>query len=233
MTARIETSIEAFAELVAELDDPFADRASTLAAVGLDETSFARVRERWISALEASADAPDGAGKRFGDAYEHAARRIEAKQTPLLVPKGMQHFADLASTQPAFVAPGERALPFDPGAKPVFAASEARIPAPRGSRDVTDLRGTQPAFVAPRGPTLPFQATPVLSLEQYASLHVELSMYPAKALSILSRYRLDEEQRRRVEAYWQERMQFDAEVQEAWKDACDTFRAWLEARRGG
>jgi len=259
MRARIETSIEAFAELVATLDDPFADRASALAAQNLDETGFARVRERWASKLEAAAEAPDGDGKRFGDAYEHASRRIEATRRrekvpeaqeakepkrldalpaiaddlPPLVPKGMLHFADLGSQQPAFVAPRGKALPFDPSAKPALSESEAQALVPKGMRGFKDLGGTEPSAAAPRGPTLPFRASPPLSLEQYASLCVELSMSPAQAPSILSRYRIDEEQRRRVEDYWREQMQSDAEVREAWNKACKTFRAWLEGQRGG
>jgi len=326
MNPRIETSVEAFAALMARLDDPFVDRATVLAASGLDEAGFERVRERWYRALEAAADERGGVGKRFGDAYEHALRRLEAERRgeevaeeepreetdspkiaapvgedpprvselspapmPPVIPEGMRHFTDLRGTQPAFAAPGGRALPFDPGSRlgatggqaaqttnptptsaskeewslvpegmrrftdfratqPALAApsgkalpfdSEAIPPSPPkedwtlvpvGMRHFTDFRSTQPTAEAPRGPILPFQTPPLLSLQQYASLYVELAEDPASEAVILSRYRLDEEQRRRVEAYWQERIKVDPEVRVAWDQACEAFRAWLQKR---
>jgi hypothetical protein len=289
MKTRVETTLEAFAELVARLDDPFADRAAALAAAGLDEAGFARAREGWLAMLEAATDEPDGIGKRFGDAYEHALRRLEAERRgetlaeevpaeepeistkripieeeapaapaiapapmPPSVPEGMRHFTDVHETQPVFVAPRGKALPFDADPRLEAARRQASPPhqtpdphltqalpskeewalVPEGMRHFTDLRGTQPTAEAPRGPILPFQSPPPLTLEQYASLHVELSADPARAAVILSRYRLDEEQRRRVEAYWHERINAEPKVRAAWEQACSTARAWLQKVRG-
>jgi hypothetical protein len=76
-------------------------------------------------------------------------------------------------------------------------------------------------------------AAPVLSLEQYASFFVELSQAPERRAELLDRYRITEEQRRAVDAYWQERRAADLDVWSAWSKACASYKAWLAQARGG
>lgn len=67
----------AFGGLTAKLDDPFADRADILATAGLDEVTYAELRERWSRAV-AGLDEPRL--RAFGDAY--AAERDPSADPP-------------------------------------------------------------------------------------------------------------------------------------------------------
>lgn len=73
-------------------------------------------------------------------------------------------------------------------------------------------------------------STPGLSLEQYASVCVELSLHPAKAEETLRRYRLTEDQRAKLDAYWQARIASDPGVAAAWNHACAVYRDWVQRR---
>ncbi len=153
-------------------------------------------------------------------------------------------------------APKGPALPFDPGAKPTISAKSdfgerpthlGNNMVPEGMRGFS-IHGTQMASDAPKKPALPFEQNrpaapapapvaasvgevPALSLEQYASLCVDLAGEPLKRAEILGRYRMSEDQHRRLEASWQARMAADPRVRAALDQACTTYRAWL-AQRG-
>lgn len=335
-----ERAIEPFAELMARLDEPFADRAGVLQVAGLDDGDFQRMADRWSKELRNEGGA--ALAQRYGDAYEASARELtnarrgeraapdlrflnadvqsfrdEAAAVPLQalaentpaapppapihapplaitpmvavappiaappmfaaapaiappsmlpvsepapsrespwMPEGMRKFKDIHGTQLVTDAPKRPALPFDPTARPTIPAHSdfGERPThhgnlvPEGMRGFTDVHGTQVASTAPKGPALPFEPSrgvapaplpanmgdlPALSLEQYASLCVDLAADPAKRPEILGRYRMSEDQQRRVDASWQSRMAADSRVRAALDQACATYRAWLVQRQ--
>jgi hypothetical protein len=175
-----------------------------------------------------------------------------------MVPPGMRHFKDLKGTSLAAEAPSGPALPFArtagdrplPAVTPSSSAQPSVVP--EGMRHFTSLTGTAMAPEAPAGPTLPFKGAPPerppswnpapplvrpadlpeLSIEQYASLNAELEMSPQRAGEILSRYRMNEAQRARFDAYWQSRLA-SPDARRAYEQAHATYKAWLaqSARR--
>ena len=308
MTSNPGQSIEAFAELMARLDDPFSDRAEVLRRAALDERALQRLEERFAKELAAESEEP---ARRFGDAYEATVRALAAvrgddEAAPDLrflnadaqpfreeaaavlrepvaapvaaapvepraeapapvpavrsvdvawVPEGMRGFTDLRSTQlaPNTDAPRGPALPFNPNAAPTLSAqpSAARAPfVPEGMRSFTSVHGTQLADGGSGKPALPFpgadrsEATipargaapvgnfPQLSVEQYASLHVELAALPGRSTEVLDRYRITEDQRRRLDAHWTARMAADPALRQAWDGACAAYKAWLARSKG-
>lgn len=327
MTSTPSQSIEAFGELMARLDDPFADRAEVLRTIALDEIAFQRLEERFARDLAAESEEP---ARRFGDAYEAtvcalaAARggdkaapdlrflnedaqsfreeaaavlrepvataivapRAEAPMavvTPRLpldsvafsaappvappapiaravdvawMPEGMRGFTDVRGTQLATGAEASKspALPFNPNAAPTLPAqsSASRMAfVPAGMRNFKDVHGTQLADDGPAGPALPFAGMdhptvtpaaraaapasnlPQLSVEQYASLQVELAALPERPMEVLDRYRITAEQRRGLDAHWTARMVADPALRRVWEGACDAYRAWLARSKGG
>jgi hypothetical protein len=110
------------------------------------------------------------------------------------------------------------------------------------------LTGTSLGFVAPKGPALPFAAAtpaapppkakapvvsvPQLSLEQYASLCVELELDPTKTEETLGRYRLSADQRKALDEAWQPRVASDPTLHTAFNAACAAYKAWLVSSRG-
>src|SRR5690349_17560716 len=186
MAKRTDADIESFAELVARLDDPFADRASILRSAGLDEAAYLR-RRALFSADLAGATTPELA-QRFGETYARvvqaiaAARRggdaaspTAAKETnaeppprggdtaPIpWVPEGMRHFTSLQETQPATSGPPAEALPFvkpAPGAVPLESAKKQPEAAqPRPAPPGLDETSTTHAWASPPArPVLPFE----------------------------------------------------------------------------
>lgn len=319
-------TLETFGELVAHLDDPFANRGDVLRKAGLGELAFQRLEEHFAKELAAESEEP---AKRFGDAYEAAlgamaAARVGDKAAPDLrflnedaqsfreeaaavlreavataiaapraealamaftprspleaaafsaappiappapvaravdlawMPEGMRGFTDVRGTQLATDADVSRspALPFNPNAAPMLSkhpsASQATF-IPAGMRNFTNMHGTQLADDGPVAPALPFPGAerpkaavpahvaasvsnlPQLSVEQYASLYVELAALPGRPMEVLSRYRITEEQQRGLDAHWTARMVADPALRKVWDGACDAYKAWL-ARSGG
>jgi hypothetical protein len=143
--------------------------------------------------------------------------------------------ADVAGTFLGEAARFRPVLPFDPNAAP-----SAPVPAdaPLRVRAGSELGGTLDATVAPTGPPVPFkprarEAPPPagISLEQYASLLVELAVEPAKAGEILRRYRITAEQRRAIDEHWQGRMAADPKTCITFERAYAAYRAWYLTTR--
>lgn len=168
-----------------------------------------------------------------------------------MVPPGMRHFKDLKGTSFAAEAPRGPVLPFaraegDPQpAAPVLASSSQSPVVPEGMRHLTSLTGTAMAPAAPAGPSLPFKGVPPerpavlspavpvrpadlpeLSIEQYASLNAELELSPQRTGEILARYRMNESQRARFDAFWQLRLA-SPDARRAYEQAHTTYKAWL------
>jgi hypothetical protein len=168
--------------------------------------------------------------------------------------------AALAGTSMRIVAPKGPALPFAPGtggepaAAPPPAAPPLATPSlPAVKRPPAALSGTSMAVIAPKGPALPFQhgaqggapasAAPAqapeppapgkLTLEQYASLCVELGVEGAKAEEVLKRYGLTADQGRAVDEHWKAKVAADPAARAAFDRAYEAYRAWLHASRSG
>ncbi len=162
----------------------------------------------------------------------------------------MRGFTDVRGTQLATNAdvPKSPALPFNPSAAPALPAqsSASRMAfIPVGMRSFKDVHGTQLAADGPVAPALPFAGAepgsaaipvravapasnlPQLSVEQYASLCVELELAPARPTEVLERYRLTEEQHHALDASWNARMAADPALRRAWDGARDAYREWL------
>jgi hypothetical protein len=96
----------------------------------------------------------------------------------------------------------------------------------------------QPAASAPTAaapaapaPVAASTAPVVLTLEQYASLCVELTTEGANASEVLHRYGLTMEQGRAVDAHWKARVAADPAAREAFDRAYNAYRAWLRSSR--
>jgi hypothetical protein len=202
-----------------------------------------------------SAEGPGGASLTVAPQTAAGVRPFQSRSDPR-VPEGMRNFKDLRATELGSEAPQAPALPFDPRATPRIAATSDSFeqrpqygaPIPEGMRGFSDVRETQLTANLPGRPALPFDASrpamfvPVdapitpgnpaeLTLEQYASLCVELALSPATRPEILVRYWMNDEAYRRVEANWQRRMAADPMVWMAWDRACAAYRAWLAQRQ--
>ena len=117
------------------------------------------------------------------------------------------------------------------------------------------LAGTALAVDVPRGAALPFAKkkklgelkfgmeipknlpppraayAPPLTLEQHASLAVELTTSPETIAETLARYRLSEEARAELDAHYREKKASSAETRAAWDRAYHSYFTWLAANR--
>lgn len=160
--------------------------------------------------LGAAAPAEKAALPFNPSAEPHLPPRAEA---PAWMPKGMQGMGDVGGTQ---IAPpsarGGPALPFD-------GAAARGVPAPAAPA------AAQPRAQAPSNAG--GAAAPTFSMEQYASLVVELDLDPARRLDTLGRYGITEAQRALVDARFQAWFAAEPAARSAWERACSTYRAWL------
>jgi hypothetical protein len=77
---------------------------------------------------------------------------------------------------------------------------------------------------------------PPLSLEQHASLTVEIALAPERALSTIARYGLTPEAKRAVDEHYRAVVAANPGMREAWNRAYRTYYEWLvqaKARPGG
>jgi hypothetical protein len=74
-------------------------------------------------------------------------------------------------------------------------------------------------------------ALPTLSIEQYASLTVDLDVDPGHRTEILARYRVPEAQLAALDAAWSARFAADASASVSFRRAAATYRKWLARPR--
>jgi hypothetical protein len=72
---------------------------------------------------------------------------------------------------------------------------------------------------------------PPLTLEQHASLAVELAVSPETATATLARYRLTAEARAELDAHYHDKIAGSAETRAAWDRAYHAYSTWLAANR--
>jgi hypothetical protein len=73
--------------------------------------------------------------------------------------------------------------------------------------------------------------TPPLTLEQHASLAVELGLAPDKTAETLARYHLTNETRAQLDAHYGAKIAASPETRAAWDRACQSYTTWLAASR--
>jgi hypothetical protein len=155
----LEATIDAFAAIVAQLDDAFANRAAILGAAGLDEASWKRLEDRCTTEILGRSDG--ALARRFSEAY--AARRRPVERA--------------AVGAPCFTAEGSRFLSREPqpwrdeaAAVSLGALGEApRLlsvvesdtrPLARAATAANDLDATAEIAFGPPRAALPFLQTP-------------------------------------------------------------------------
>lgn len=166
----------------------------------------------------------------------------------------------LAGTALVVDAPRAPALPFDASASPDPAIATTTTTEPAAPRAPAGLGGTALALDVPRGAALPFAKSvappkkklgdlklgmdipknlpparsayaPPLTLEQHASLTVELAASPEAAAETLARYRLTPEARAELDAHYRRKVAASAETRAAWDGAYQSYFTWLAANR--
>lgn len=154
--------------------------------------------------------------------------------------------AALRGTSLAVDIPSHAALPFARGSSSPLAPGEAppasiARPAPPSPKASSDLRETSAVFFAPQSQAMPFStrtpATPPgeassLTVEQYASLCVDLAGDHAHTAETLRRYHLSPEQKQAIDAEWHARFARDPSAWLAWDRACKTYQAWIAGQKG-
>jgi hypothetical protein len=110
----------------------------------------------------------------------------------------------LASTVPAADPPTAAPLP--------FARKEGGAPPPPSSPSNRGKRRAQQLL---------------LTLEQHASLSVELALAPKQATEILARYGLSPGQKKALDDHYRARVAASVEDRDAWNRAFEAYRAWM------
>lgn len=175
-------------------------------------------------------------------APEIPAREVPSAPPPVIsrppVLRAPSHLAGtMMSPEPLQGAKTPTVLPFSAAPSPSFVAE---MSAPRPDVPEAKVGGaTLPLGVDLLGAMrqeLPFKkanaAAPRLTLDTYASLCAELSVFPEHAADILTKYGItDEAGRRTVDREWAERLSAHPTTQAEWQRKVTEFRAWL--KRGG
>jgi hypothetical protein len=151
----------------------------------------------------------------------------------------------LGGTALAVDVPRTPALPFGAAAAPSAPAPATAPPAgalragdkPAKANKLGELRSFElpRALPKPAEPAPPPPApapVPPFTLEQYASLCVELSAAPARVADTLTRYRLTAAEREALDRHFLDRFTREPSLRGAWQRACATYRDWL-ARASG
>lgn len=137
-------------------------------------------------------------------------------------------------------------MPFVAASEPPAAAIPSPQPAEKRKESVRS--GTSLAVDVPRT-TLPFAQPPspspsppvraaagdpplALTVEQHASLCVELTGAPSRRAELLARYRISEAEKAAMDAALEQRFAGDAAARGEWQRAYDTYRAWYLGQRG-
>ncbi len=142
-------------------------------------------------------------------------------------PKVQRAPANLGGTALAVDVPCGPALPFA-SRDATEAQRGASAPAPKRSK----LGELQLGMEMPKNLPRPKAAyAPSLTLEQHASLAVELAAAPEKTAETLARYHLTPGARAALDAHYREKITASAETRAAWERAYQSYHAWLAATR--
>jgi hypothetical protein len=158
-----------------------------------------------------------------------------------LPPEGPSH--SLVSTLAALPRPpdGAPALPFGPEPSAEFVASlaaPAAAPSPRVGGETLPVaanlaqaaRATLP--FGKTGAAAPKPATMRLTLEDYAAVCVELTLYPDRAVKVMRAYHIPDEQTlRAIDADWKQRLSAHTDTHQRWQELYVAHRNRLLAGR--
>lgn len=152
-------------------------------------------------------------------------------------------------TMDAMPVPAEAKLPFVPAASPSTAFRSAvshaaavqgpkadkplaqSVTEPMGERLARLARGHVPFGSGPPASEPPDSDTPPsLTLEQHASLQVELEATPDQSAAVLRRYGLSAEQHAAIDASWKAKIAAEPALGTSWADAAARYRTWLQRK---
>ena len=184
-----------FARLVAQVEDAGPGAMRVLQPLGLKPSQYVKMVADWNAHLEGDPSLQ----------AEFARALSTARQAVPRVPVVAADLVEGSLDVPALAVPSYLLL---------------------DRPQATDLRGTALALDVPRKEALPFlaSAAPALTLEQHASMTVDIAAAPERALEVLARYRLTLDAKRAVDEHYRAMMAADPEVNDAWHRACQTYR---------
>ncbi|MCK6587634.1 MAG: hypothetical protein L6Q76_08630, partial [Polyangiaceae bacterium] len=82
----------------------------------------------------------------------------------------------------------------------------------------------------PKSPAAEQSPSIQLTLEQHASLWVELTLRPDQEPAILARYHLKADQKDPIDRHWRARIAKDPALRDAWNRAFSQYRDWVLAQ---
>lgn len=219
---------------------PRGEKSAVLVAIGLDVAIWEGAHTAWRDALRVSDEEGGDLTARWSEAFDAAwedlqaspptLADLQASRRPPAPPIATPTYLRVVPTPTAAAAVSERVPP--PAAVP---ASSRACLLPPVNKAPAHLLGTLPTS-GPSGPALPFRApapkvvpTPTLTLEQYASLCVELDRWPAARPAILARYQIaNDVGLAALRVSWNDRLASDPSLFARWTPACERYRAWLD-----
>jgi hypothetical protein len=120
------------------------------------------------------------------------------------------------------------AVPFGAQPSPEFVEYLASPPEAATEAPPSDKGGTMVVPAADGPAAAPPTQVRGFTLQQYASLTVELSVWREQAPSVLARYGLpDDADRHHLAEAWGRALMQDRDLLRRFTDLCDTYRAWL------
>jgi hypothetical protein len=234
-----------YAAICAEIADAPALAADVLARFGLPS------KPNWDEAWRSRLAADDALGKDFRVLVAHYRSRVGHAKAGALSAAVAETSAPSqpvsgraalrATVRAGDDAPIRSALPFkrdvtvaiDVVAERAETLRSRNLPegSVKGTLDVEKRSKKSPTlpFLMPEPPASrpPEPEQALLSLEQHASLCVELALQPDRTVAILLRYQITQDHKARADAYWRERARAEPDVEAAWARAFETYRKWF------
>ena len=204
--------------------DSFQRAVAHAAAVqGPVESRRGAVGSGTVGVAEEIAGPPLPAGVANLTLEQYASLRAEVEARPEEAPATSLRHGVPVEHRAALDAHWKARFSADPPLRMAFARAYAMHIASLETASVAD---------AGAAPSLP-AGVPDLTLQQYASLRVELEMSPDRAASIRGRYGVSEEGRDALDAHWRARFQPDPLLRMEFARAYAAYLAWLRTNAGG
>lgn len=150
--------------------------------------------------------------------------------TPISQPTSLG--STTSSMQSPFASPPAAPPPRRAPPPPPMAARPVRAtPPPLPSKRVPAATPSQPASPAPAAKATSAAVDGGLSLEQHASLCVEIALDPSRAAEALGRYRVTAARKAELDLLWKTRFSADPALELRWKEAYRLYSDFLAKRR--
>lgn len=168
-----------------------------------------------------------------------APARPEAASVAPRVPPAPPMMPQPSSAPPAMDRPSPWAMYNRAGGSAPSVPPSAPPVEPQGK---VDFGSTLPVASPPSSPLLPFRpqstppaqaAFPGFTMEQYASLRVEIDMLPDQLSQTLARYHVPSDAWPALELHWRDRLDADPALRAVFSRACRIYGEWLAARKAG